>query len=131
MAISVTLRFNGSVDMIADPTLLARIDLISHAARLAQDLQKEYAGAVAYRVRTAEEERVRLAKEQAEDKRRKVQRMAEYPSKGLRAGGNPRTVSRELFTGCEDGQYEVSYDEGRRNCRVTLRAGSATIRRLA
>src|SRR5574338_709345 len=108
----------------------ARMDLTRQAVEPCERLQKEFAKEYKYVVRTAAEEAERLAKEEAENRRLKVQRMAEYPSKGLRAGGNARTVSRELFTGCPDGTYEVSYDDGKRQCRVVLRPGNATIRRL-
>jgi len=129
--ISVTVRWSGTSDAAADEKLFERLELLNKITTLALDLKREYAGPVTFLVRTAAEEKERQGKEAAEDMRRKVQRMAEYPSKGLRAGGNSRSVGRELFTSCADGVYEVSYDEGRRKCRVVLRPGSASIVRLA
>lgn len=130
MNISVTVRWSGTSDVAADEKLFERLELLNKITTLALELKREYAGPVNFLVRTAEQEKERLVKEAAEDMRRKVQRMAEYPSKGLRSGGRSRSVGRELFTGCADGVYEVSYDDGRRKCRVVLRAGSASIVRV-
>ncbi len=127
--VKVNLRLS-SFDGPPSDELYGRLDLTRKAVEAAERLSKEFAKEYTYVVRTKEEEAARLAKEEAENRRLKVQRMAEYPSKGLRAGGNSRSVSRELFTGCPDGVYEVNYDGGKRQCRVTLRLGSATIRRL-
>lgn len=127
--VKVTLRLSSFEGPPSDE-LYGRLDLTRQAVEACERLQKEFAKEYKYVVRTAAEEAERLAKEEAENRRLKVQRMAEYPSKGLRAGGNARTVSRELFTGCPDGTYEVSYDDGKRQCRVVLRPGNATIRRL-
>lgn len=127
--VKVNLRLS-SFDGPPSDELYGRLDLTRKAVEAAERLSKEFAKEYTYVVRTKEEEAARLAKEEAENRRLKVQRMAEYPSKGLRAGGNARNVSRELFTGCPDGVYEVDYDGGKRQCRVTLRPSSATIRRL-
>lgn len=131
MKVVVYVQWTGGSDLVPDARLLDRLDRVSRMTTLGIELQQEFGGSVRFLVRSAEEEKERLAKEARDLMNAKVRRMGEYPSKGLRVQGNSRRVGRDLFAGCDDGIYEVWYDDHKRQVRITLSPGSASLRRLA
>lgn len=110
----------------------AQLDLAMQALKLAKDLKAKYEGTTQYVIRTAAEEAERKAKQERAELVAKVGRLTEFPRKGLRVGGD-RQVSRELYAGIPDGEYEVSFSNNydTKNYRVKVRPGYVVVVRLS